>query len=110
MLIQTVVKDKDNMQWTHFSNSVFEKFPYKIAIFMTNFAFNFIDKYDNLNMWCRKESITSLQFALTIIKNTTLYLKNEWKYLLPRTVNYIVIPNFQVQNVSVMNLKMIIFK
>lgn len=110
MLIQTVVKDKDNMQWTHFNNSIFAKSSYKIAIFVTNFVPNFIDKYDSVNMWCRKESITSLQFALTIVRNTTLYLRNEWKHLQSQTVNYIVIPNFQKQDDSVMNLKSMISK
>lgn len=97
------------MQWTHF-NSTFAISPYKITIFVTSFTRNFIHKDDIVNMWCRKELVTSVKFALTIIRNIMSYLKNEWKYLQFQKLNYIVIPNMQKRNNSVMNLESLIFK
>ncbi|XP_070167760.1 aminopeptidase N-like [Polyergus mexicanus] len=99
----------DNMQWTYF-NSTPAMSPFLVSIVVTNFVQNFIHEDDIASIWCDKRSISSLQFALAITKNITIYLKKEWKRLqqFPK-VNYIVIPEFQERNDNMVNLGIILY-
>ncbi|KAL6420171.1 hypothetical protein ACFW04_014097 [Cataglyphis niger] len=102
------------MQWTYF-NSTPALSPSLVSIVVTNFVRNFIHEDDIASIWYNKRSISSLQFAQTIIKNITLYLKQKWKRLqqFPK-VDYIIIPEFIKEkklkrNSSMVNLGIILY-
>lgn len=110
---------EDNLQWSYITSTPAMS-PFRLSIIVSNFIRNYIygDDIPSMmaygNLWCDERSISSLQFAQTIIKNVTLYLEQEadtWKYLhkFPK-VSYVIIPNFQPKNNSMVNLGIVIYK
>lgn len=100
----------DIMQWTYF-NSTPALSSSLVSIVVTNFVRNFIQEDDIASIWYNKRSISSLQFAQTNIKNITLYLEQKWKRLqqFPK-IDYIIIPEFEERNSSMVNLGIILYK
>ncbi|XP_072755694.1 glutamyl aminopeptidase-like isoform X1 [Anoplolepis gracilipes] len=100
--IRAIDLHEDDMQCTYFDSTPTMS-PYQVSIVLTNF-YNVIFTRDII-MWCKKKSVSSLQFAMSVTINITLYLKEEWGRLQQISkVNYIVIPNFIEQKDSLENL------
>ncbi|XP_072748331.1 aminopeptidase N-like [Anoplolepis gracilipes] len=102
------VQENGHIKKTYF-NKIAEIFPYQVSIVISNYICT-VDHVKNITMWYKEKSTPLLQFAISMTNYTITHLKAEWPRLQQFSkINYIVIPNFEGRNDSVVNLGVVIY-
>ncbi|XP_029161636.1 glutamyl aminopeptidase-like isoform X2 [Nylanderia fulva] len=105
MPLRYTEKSEHNMLWTHFDTTPAIS-SYLATMIVSNYQLRIDNDTRNIEICCRNESGFHMEFARNVIKNITLWFKNEWKQR-PNNISkvtHVAIPNFHDNDVIVFGL------
>ncbi|XP_029155146.1 aminopeptidase M1-A-like [Nylanderia fulva] len=106
MPLRNTEKNKcNNISWTHFDTTPAMS-PYFATIIVSNYLSRVDNNTQNIQMWCRNETVFHMEFAKNVAENITLFYKNKWKQHSNSIskVTHVAIPNFPDNGIIVFGL------
>ncbi|XP_029160258.1 aminopeptidase M1-like [Nylanderia fulva] len=105
MPLQNTEKNKHNILLKRFDTTPAMS-PYLATIIVSNYLLR-VDNYtQNIEMWCRYESLFHMEFAKNVAEEITLLFKDTWKQRSNNIskVTHVAIPNFPDNGIIVFGL------
>jgi len=104
MPIRTSRPVEDDMVWTYFNTTALISID-NVAFMV--FDFHRINLTETVSMWCRSQLIPHVKFALYVIENVTMYLKNYiyWCHSENVVEGTLVSSESKVDHVAISNLQ-----
>jgi len=97
MPIQDTKDNNNDTMWTHFHTTPVMS-TYVVAVVVTNFPSYRMNAnlLKHQVLWCRAQFRDNTNFAQSVSKTVTSYLKTNWKSLKEISkIDYVIIPEFQ---------------
>ncbi|XP_029178026.1 aminopeptidase N-like isoform X4 [Nylanderia fulva] len=105
MPLQNTEKNKHNILLKRFDTTPAMS-PYLATIIVSNYLLRVDNYIQNIEMWCRNNTVFHMEFAKNVAENITLFFKNKWKQHSSNIskVTHVAIPNFPDNGIIVFGL------
>ncbi|XP_029177622.1 aminopeptidase M1-like [Nylanderia fulva] len=104
MPLRNTERDEYNLVWRHY-DTIPVILTHHATMVISNYLFLLDIKTQNIQMWCRFESLFHLEFAKNVAEDITLSFKSKWKRSDKiSNVTHVAIPNFHDDDTIVFGL------